>query len=210
VQCYCEKYLTVDRSIFSLLNLASNLNRTYRDQQERYFWYKNPILLLQSAGVTTLTEFMGIYLDYLIEMLPQERANFTAQRALLELPRNSIDSQDEGEVINTTRKFIRFCNETQLVEKLVADNEVLEEIQASQVESIFFDRFIKHYFTKDILDYVLLLASHLATHHLLLLADNYPHIDKILRYACKVSARPLFPLRTKTPPSRNAVLVIDL
>jgi hypothetical protein len=113
-------------------------------------------------------------------------------------------------VINTTRKFIKFCNETQLVEKLVADNEVLEEIQASQVESIFFDKFIKNYFTKDILDYVVRVGKHIHTNHLILLADNYPHAEKILRYACKVSGRPLLPLRTKTIPSGKAVLAVNL
>ncbi len=81
VQCFCEKYLQVDRSIFSLLNLAGSLNRKYRDQQARYFWYKNPLILLQSAGTVTLTDFMVLYLDYLAEMLPLEKAHFETQRA---------------------------------------------------------------------------------------------------------------------------------
>lgn len=112
----------MDRSVFSLLNLAGSINRTYRDQDERYFWYKNPLLLLQSAGTTTLTEFISLYLDFLTQILPQEKSNFDAQRALLELPQQPVDSQEADGVINTTRKLIKFCDESQLIEKLVADN----------------------------------------------------------------------------------------
>lgn len=82
MQCYCEKYLQVDRSIFSLLNLSNNLNRIYL-QDTRYFWYKNPLLLVQTSGATTLTEFMSLYLDYFTEMLPQEKTELNGQRALL-------------------------------------------------------------------------------------------------------------------------------
>lgn len=32
VQSYCEKYLHIDRSIFSLINLANTINRAYKDR----------------------------------------------------------------------------------------------------------------------------------------------------------------------------------
>jgi hypothetical protein len=56
IQGYCEEHVQVDRSVFCLLNLASNVNRLYRElQEETYFWFKNPLMLLQQAKTQSLT-----------------------------------------------------------------------------------------------------------------------------------------------------------
>lgn len=57
--------MTIDRSIFSLLNLATNINRTFYNNDGRYYWFKNPLILLQNAKVPNLTEYIQNYIDYL-------------------------------------------------------------------------------------------------------------------------------------------------
>ena len=42
-------------------------------------------------------------------------------------------------------------NEGLMVEELLLDNEILEEIQSKQIEPIYFEKFIKNYFTREVL-----------------------------------------------------------
>lgn len=56
IQGYCEEHLVLDRSVFSLLNLSSNITRIYKELQENeYYWFKNPLIMLQKIKSSTLT-----------------------------------------------------------------------------------------------------------------------------------------------------------
>ena len=59
----------MDRSVFSLLNLSSSINRLYRENN-RYFWFKNPLILLQQRSYDSLSQLVRQYIECLIEMLP--------------------------------------------------------------------------------------------------------------------------------------------
>ena len=86
----------------------------------------------------------------------------------------------------------------------------MEEVQVKQIDPIYFETFLKKYFTKQLVESTHKIHQYLHHHHLLLLHQRSHPIHRIVKYAVKLSKRQLVEFNQKDHYQQKDVVLLQL